>query len=219
MSRLGGIKLIREADDGTPTKSGEYNFSDVIDGFQSYVRRDELPTDRERLLENIKSLSGLSKERQNGDLFHEYVTAFHSFVTKMESLYGDWKCEWKIRGSHISGEPFGRDVRSIFSKSVVMTGFGSAVGTLVDDGIISQVKDIKDITEDPEFCQSPQISLDNLLVDLDHIKDYAKKIGNAQRLFFHHFFREIFNRESDSYGNIEVAIENGYEGYINQVEL
>ncbi len=210
-----GIRLIREADDGTPTKSGEYNFSDVIDGFQSYIRRDELPTDRKRLLENIKSLSGLSGEKQNGDLFHEYLTAFHSFVTKMESLYGDWKCEWKIRGSHISGEPLGRDAKSIFSKSVVMTGFGSAMGKLVDDGIISQIKDMKNITEDPEFChECPVMSLDELLYTLDNIRTFAKSIGNAQRIFFHYFFRELFDKSSDSYGDIEAAIEKGHERYV-----
>lgn len=210
-----GIRLIRETDDRTPTKSGEYNFSDIIDGFQSYIRRDELPTDRKRLLENIKSLSGLSAEKQNGDLFHEYVTAFHSFVTKMESLYGDWKCDWKIGGSHISGEPLGRDAKSVFSKSVVMTGFGSAMGKLMDDGIISQIKDMKNITEDPEFCQKcPGMSLDELLYTLDSIRTFAKSIGNAQRIFFHYFFRELFDKSSDSYGDIEAAIEKGHERYV-----
>jgi len=131
-----GIKLITGAD--KPGKLGEYNFRDVIDGFHSYIRRNALPIDRETVLENTKSLAGLSKSllspRKEGpedDLFHEYLTTFHSFVTKMESLYGDWKYETPDY-YEFSGKPFGRDVKSIFSKSVVMTGFGSAVWKLAD---------------------------------------------------------------------------------------
>ena len=56
-----------------------------------------------------------------------------------------------------------------------------------------------------------------LLKKLDVIKASSKKIGNAQRMFFHYFFRELLNRESDSYMNLIAAVENGYQKYYSQV--
>ena len=57
----------------------------------------------------------------------------------------------------------------------------------------------------------------SILLKLDLIKASAKKIGNAQRMFFHYFFRELFNSESDSYLNLNEAVENGYQKYCSQV--
>ena len=219
-----GIKLITGAD--KPGKLGEYNFRDVIDGFHSYIRRNALPIDRQTVLENTRSLSGLSKsfaylqkEDQKDDLFHEYLTTFHSFVAKMESLYGDWKYE----GSdyhEFSGKPFGRDVKSIFLKSAVMTGFGSAVGKLMDNKIIAGFKEMRSVIEYPGFWHNDsERSLNALLITLSYMRLSAKKIGNTQRLFFHYFFRELFNKESESYGNIDEAIENGHDKYEIEVEL
>ncbi len=219
-----GIKLITGAD--KPGKVGEYNFSDVIDGFHSYIRRNALPIDRETVLENIKSLSGLSKslssprkEEQKDDLFHEYLTTFHSFFTKMESLYGDWKYE-KSDYYEFPGKPFGKNVKSIFSKPAVMTGFGSAVGKLVDKKVIAGFKELRSIIEDPEFWHNDsERSLNALLITLGYMRLSAEKIGNSQRLFFHYFFRELFNKNSDSYGNIDAAVENGHDKYEIEVEL
>ncbi|WP_152666904.1 hypothetical protein [Arthrobacter sp. YC-RL1] len=38
-----GIQLVREADGTTANGPGKYNFKDVIDGFNAYLDRDELP--------------------------------------------------------------------------------------------------------------------------------------------------------------------------------
>ena len=56
-----------------------------------------------------------------------------------------------------------------------------------------------------------------LLQRLDKIKSSSKKIGNAQRMLFQYFFRELFNSESDSYLNLQKAVENGYNKYYSQV--
>ena len=52
---------------------------------------------------------------------------------------------------------------------------------------------------------------------LNEIKTSAKKIGNAQRMYFHYFFRELLNGDSDSYMDLTAAVENGYRKYYSQV--
>ena len=56
-----------------------------------------------------------------------------------------------------------------------------------------------------------------MLVKFDKIKQTSKKIGNAQRMFIQYFFRELFNKESDSYLNLYAAVNNGYQKYYSQV--
>lgn len=56
-----------------------------------------------------------------------------------------------------------------------------------------------------------------MLVKFDKIKQTSKKIGNGQRMFIQYFFRELFNKESDSYLNLYAAVNNGYQKYYSQV--
>ena len=51
---------------------------------------------------------------------------------------------------------------------------------------------------------------------MDQIRVGAKKIGNAQRTFFQFFFRELLNRDADSYGNLLSAINIGFRRYDSQ---
>ena len=57
----------------------------------------------------------------------------------------------------------------------------------------------------------------NLLGKLDDIKNRAKKIGVEQRMFFTYFFRELFNPNSDSYLDMNSAIESGFNKYISLI--
>ena len=56
-----------------------------------------------------------------------------------------------------------------------------------------------------------------LIIKLDDIKNNAKKIGNAQRMYFHYFFRELLNPETDSYLKLGAAVETGYHKYYSQL--
>ena len=57
----------------------------------------------------------------------------------------------------------------------------------------------------------------NLLTKLDNIKNRAKKIGVEQRMFFTYFLRELFNHNSDSYLDINAAIESGFNKYLSLI--
>lgn len=224
-SSIAGIKLITQADSANRKNLGEYNFSDIIDGFYSYIKREELPADREFILENIKNLEQLSKEDTKKDVFIEFVKIYNSFVLKINGLCEGYNYDneriQEVTGKYLSGNPFGKDINTIFSaKSIPMTGFGSAIGKLIDFEIINDINELYDIINDIYFENNEaDVGIYNLLIALDDVKSKSKKIGNSQRLFFHFFFRELFNKDSDSYRNINNAIQNGLNKYRSQMEL
>ncbi|MFO5438955.1 MAG: hypothetical protein ACLBM4_09860, partial [Dolichospermum sp.] len=144
------IKLLKEADEAkevdevTPhkIKIAEYRFNDVIDGFTSYLLRDEASLDRRDLLEIIKSLENLAQDKENKDLFKDYIITYHEFVKKIRQLSGDWKFDFDDQQIRLSSKPFGDSVYKIFTKSQLMTGFGAAVGFLKDKHLINSFDDI-----------------------------------------------------------------------------
>lgn len=207
---LDGIKLIKEIDGDTPNNIGEYKFRDIIDGFTSFLERDYLTIDRVDILDNIKSLEKLSVENQGNDLFIEFVTAYDAFVKKIHAIGNKW--EFSDEDSKLSGQPFAKNTIKIFNKSQVMTGFGSGVGKLLDFKAIDKTSDLIELINKLECAEIDKV-LNNLIIKLDTIRQVAKKIGNDQRLFFHFFFRELFDKKSDGYLNIQNSINEAYSQY------
>ncbi|MDD1421978.1 hypothetical protein MEO40_23265 [Dolichospermum sp. ST_sed1] len=209
------IKLLKEVDEASPHEIGEYRFeyrfNDVIDGFTSYLLRDEASLDRRDLLEIIKSLENLAQENQNKDLFKSYLVTYNEFVKKIREL----SCDWKFNDKQIrlSGKPFGYTVDKIFTKSELMTGFGAAVGFLKDKDLIHSFDDINQKITQIHLSNNDQSFLDELILTLDHISKTARKIGNSQRMYFYYFFRELFSSESDSCLSIDKSIESSFRKY------
>ena len=75
-SGVDGITLIKEVDEETPSKVGEYKFRDIIEGFTSYLDRDYLTIERTDILDNIKSLEKLAVENRGSDLFLDFNLYF-----------------------------------------------------------------------------------------------------------------------------------------------
>lgn len=184
---VNGIRLIKEVEGETPNELGEYNFRDIIQGFTSYLDRDFLTIDRTDILDNIKSLEKLAVENKDKDLFIEYLTAYDSFVKKIVNLSENLTFDETNLDGKLSGQPFGKNTLKIFNKSQVMTGFGSAIGKLIDFKGVKDVTGVRDLINDINF-NNAQEDINNLLIKLDSIKIIAKKIGNDQRLYFHLFF-------------------------------
>jgi hypothetical protein len=205
------IRLLKEVEETTPHRIGEYRFNDVIDGFTSYILRDESSLDRRDLLESIKSLEKLALENQDKDLFQKYLITYNDLVKKIQELAGNWKFdEQEIT---LSGKPFGSSVDKIFTKSQVMTGFGAAVGFLKDKHLIDSFDNVKDSITDIKLTNNDPNFLDELILKLDDISKTARKIGNSQRMYFYYFFRELFNSESDSCLSIDKSIESSFKKY------
>jgi hypothetical protein len=207
-----GISLLREIDEARAVKTEEYNFRDVIEGFNSYLERNELPIDKLSLLENVKGLEKLAAENQDIDLFKSFLVTFHKLVLRINSVSGNWRFDETEMA--LRGPAFGTTIESVFKRAQVLTGFGAAIGRLKDRGIIDDFADIKIDEIDVEAGETEW--LNNLLRKLDAIRNEAKKIGNAQRMFFQYFFRELFNPETDSYPHLNKAVDNGYQKYLSQ---
>lgn len=199
-----GLKFIREVDSEHATQSNEYNFKEVIEGFNSYLERNEQPLERTDLLENIRSLEKLSHENNNSDLFKEYVNSLHKFIMKAVDLMGGTS----IAKEDLQGKAmWGKDSKQCFKKTQVFAGFGAAVGKLKDREVISSLEDIEGICENLFFSGEPQDFLLELNSALDWISKNTKKIGNAQRMFFQFYFRELLNSEGDTFSDLRGSIE------------
>lgn len=215
---LNGIRLVREVEGEVINELGKYKFKDVIDGFNSYLERNELPIDRFELLNNIKGLEKLSEENQRRDIFKDFLESYHHFVIKVDLLSEQWELNMDEDDIKISGQPFGRKAYKIFNKSQALTGYGAAIGKLKDYGIISSFAQVNSIIDKLEPEEDYTYWLIMLLTSLDNIRGNSKKIGNSQRMYFHYFFRELFNPDSDSYLSLERAVENGFHKYRSQLE-
>lgn len=205
-----GIRLLKEVDDQAPNQVGEYKFRDIIDGFTSYLDRDYLSLDRTDILDNIKSLEKLASENQESDLFQDFLTSYDRFVKKIDVLSHGWILDEK--NVKLTGQAFGKDTLKIFNKSQVMTGFGSALGKLLDYKAINEVKEIAALI-DQLADDNIEEDLNLLISKLDAIRSVAKKIGNDQRMYFHFFFRELFDKKSDGYLNIGMSINEAFSQY------
>jgi hypothetical protein len=210
---MGGITLVRESDDAAADAMGKYSFKAVIDGFNSFLERNELPIDRYDLLESVKSLERLSKESGDENLFKEFTESYHSFVVKMDEMTGSQICSSEDLG--IKGQPFGIDARRVFSKEQALAGFGAAIAKLRDYGKIQSFDDVRDSIANLEPRGNEY--LPSLLKRLEAIRLSSKKIGNSQRLYFHFFFRELFNPDSDAYRRTDLAVDAAYQKYESQM--
>lgn len=210
-----GIELIRETDDKPATQLNQYNFKDVVEGFNAYLDRDELPIEKADILENISSLEKLSKENQSSDLFKSYITSWHHFITKIDSLFGPARLgeDYLVRNA----SPFGKSAQQVFKKAQAMSGFGAAAGKMFDFGMISSFADLNDAIDRIEIEEKDKVEFLEVINDAhDWIKTSTKKIGNAQRSYFHYFFRDLLNKEADSFARPMDAAQSALRKYQSQ---
>lgn len=206
------IELMKEADGRYASKPHQYNFKDVVEGFNAYLNRDELPIDRASLLENIRSLEKLSKENQDSDVFKDYVHTVDHFVTHVIELCGD--AELPIEELE-EASPFGKNVTQVFRKPQAMSGLGAALGKLIDRTVLENLDEAKDII--PKiFVSSPEDFLLEVNSSLSWLKNNTPKIGNAQRTYFTFYFRELLNPETDSYLDLQAAASSALRKYQDQ---
>lgn len=209
---IDNIRLIKESD-GVYPKKGEFKFKDVIEGFNSYIEREYLTLDRTDILDNISSLEKLSKENQNKDLFRLFLTSFNELLIKLSDISDDWVYQDQL---DLTGQPLGKDVISLFSKSQALTGFGSAIGKLIDIQAINSLEDLPGLIDRISGTDIQSACL-NLISNNDKIRTTAKKIRNDQRLYFHCIFRELFDRDGDCFLNLKCAVDEGYRVYERKI--
>lgn len=210
-SNLDNIKFIKETDSVKLNAIGEYKFKDVIDGFTSYLDRDYLTIIRADILDNIKSLEKLSLSSSSRDLFDDFIVSYNNFMTKANNLFpvNISESDYLIKKTR----PFGNNIMEIFNKSQALTGYGSALGKLVDSESILSIIDINNI----QTYSNIDNGLIQIVEDLDKIQLTAKKIGNDQRYYFHYFFRSLFNSNGESYTDFLAAAKAAYKHYEREI--
>jgi hypothetical protein len=205
------VELIKEIDGSKRVKLGYYKFNEIVDGFQSYLEKDELSIDRSSLLEDVKSLEKLSKVGQKKDLFKEFILCYHAFINQIVSLSDDWTTDDNEEFGEIN-LLFGNNVESIFIKSQVLTGFGAAIGSLEDSEITTIQKIIKSLDK-MNLGGDVDETFSDLIHTMERIRTTSKKIGNSQRRYFYYFFKALFNPEADAYLNIKKTIAKAFQNY------
>lgn len=216
-TEIAGIKLVSEVEGTANPSKNEFQFKNAVEGFHSYLNRNELPIDREELLQNIKMLENMAEENVNHDLFGEYLSCYLQVFSALRKSTNDIVLSNEdVADIGITGAPFGNTAYKVFSTSQALTGFGAAIGRMKDHELISSFAEINEMAKQFEEDIDTEW-FENLLLKLNLIKESAKKIGNAQRMLFHYFFRELFNSDSDSYLALNEAVENGYRKYCSQV--
>lgn len=210
-NQLNNINLFTEKDKTKNKKIGDYQFQDVIAGFNSYLNRNEMGISKGDLLDNIANLEKLAK-KDDTDLFKEYIETYTKFLIKINELADNWKFEKDTNNHYFN--VFGTTILSIFTKQQALSGFGAAIGYFEDKNVIKNFQEIanhiKNIKTD---TISTQDALNDLINKLNDVRSNARNIGAEQRLFFSRFFRELFNKKEDAFLNIDKAVEEGYESY------
>ena len=187
-----GVKLITDVQGKADPEDNEFVFKNVIDGFNSYMNRNELPIDRQELLENIQMLENMSNEDVTNDIFEEFLGIYVKVFNKLCNVSNNYYLTDEDRDMYeISDSPFGKSVRKVFSTSQAMTGFGAAIGRMKDNGLIKDIDEIDTMLENIS-CVNNEWFLE-MLVKFDKIMQSSKKIGNGHRMFIQYFFRELFN--------------------------
>jgi hypothetical protein len=215
-AEIDGVRFVREIDEQRATSQSEINFKDAIEGFNSYLERDELPLDRSDLLENVKSLETLSQENSSVDIFKEYVQAWMAFTAKAYELCG----ESLLSAGDIpeTNAPWGKTVTQVFRKAQAMAGFGAALGKLKDFEKLSSLAAVPGLLTNLTLdAANPEEFLLAINKAMLRITANTKKIGNAQRMFFHYYFREMLNPESDSYLQLNGSVNSAVHKLMSQL--
>jgi len=205
-----GVELIRESDAKNASKPNQYNFKDIVEGFNAYLDRDELPIDKADILENINSLEKLSKENQETELFEKYLESLNKLVLKFYEICSNLE----VSDDYINenGTPFGKSVLQVLKRPQCISGYGAAIGKLLDFEALSRLDEVSDIVSEIDI-EDPVLFLEEINDSLLWLKANSKKIGNAQRSYFAFFFRDLLNRDSDSFQNPSKSSKSALRKY------
>lgn len=195
---LEGVKLLLDKNSETVENPlAEYNFKEVIEGYNSFIEGKEVPLLRADVLQNIETLSNLEKTDDEKEGFKAFLILYKTLLNKFETLFVGFQYDVdQAKGSEfeIQANPFGRTSVTVFGKSQSLTGLGAALYFLKKNrnrsfGEIS--RDIESLTVEDNN------DLSYLIKHFDYIRNRSKKVGNDQRYYFKIFYQSLFDAESE----------------------
>lgn len=215
-ARIGvdGIKLIKDKDETIINlTTEEFNFKTILDGFNSYLEKNEALIERTEILDNIKSLDVLKTEEINKDLFKDFLLTYKKLLDSLVIKTNSWNYNpnnAEEQALKLNSNPFGKSTLDIFKKSQALTGFGAAIGYLKKEKNINLEKIVELIPQITSDNNDWNTAFSHMLKQLDLVKEKSKKIGNDQRYFFKFLFRGLFNIDADEYLNFNKASDYAY---------
>ena len=188
-----------------------YNFDDAIEGFNSFLDADESPIDRYDLLAVVQRLEKVTNDDYNRDLFKQYIILYNKLVHKIDEKTHHWVLSIEQRPSLSS--IYGKDIPGFFNKSQSLSAFGAALANVLWERTERGFGDIDAELDQLTIQGDPGKIMFDFLVLLQDIREGAKKIGMAQRLFLRLFFESLLSSKSYSYLNFVCSIDQAKKLY------
>lgn len=192
-----GITVLKETDDARARGERKYKFSDVIDMFYAFTTGSPMPYNRQALVSELRELDFLEDFSSTADRDDmRALLVLHSrLMTRAAELAGNWRAMDEDEGGVT--RPFATNLTSALSRTQPMTGFGAECKRLLKTNSIADLSEIEALVDRLYFSGEVDEALNGMLIVLDQIAKTAKRIGDAQRIYFQLVFRALFQPESD----------------------
>lgn len=202
---LEGINIFREVDDSILKSINDYRFSDLIEGYTSFLEKNELPIDRFDILQTVRTIKFISDEASEKIEFSDFVEAYHDLTKAFDQRFTLWVYPEDIADDLRTGaNPFGRTVYKVFNRSQPLTGFGAAVGELIAAGALAGLNSVGSLMPRLNFDDDDLVKLNKYI---DDIREKSSKIGNGQRIYFKLFFKYLLDEEGNTFLNVAASLE------------
>lgn len=206
-----GVTFNRQVDPDVQRGIDAYNFDDAIEGFNAFLDADESPIDRFDLLSVVQRLEKVVNNDYQRDMFEQFIKLYNGFVHVVDEKTGHWSLNDYDRNRLTS--VYGSDIASIFNKSQTMSAFGAAAGRILWEGPERGFGNL-----DVQFVNliiSGNVNdiMVKLLYTLQEVREGAKKIGLAQRLFLKLFFECLLDAHSATYLNMNDSVDEAKKKY------
>lgn len=210
-----GLKLITETDQSRVTSIGHYKYQEAIDMFHAYTTGQPQSVDRKTVLDEMRKIEFLESYNPSGDDedLLSVLKSYNDLIKLIDEKSEDWQLSNEFTKEYDIERPFGENVFKIFSKVQPMTGFGAECHRLLRQKHYNNLADLSDELSKCEFQFDIDEGLSSLIFSLEDIQKRATKIGDAQRRYFQMCFRNLLNKDSDSYLDLSSCWKTGKETY------
>lgn len=206
-----GITFNRQASNNATKGLDVYDFDNAIEGFYSFIESDESPMNRLDILDVIRRLEKVTEDDYRKDLFEHFIKLYNKFAHHIDIVSNHWELDHNKRNKLNS--IFAKDIASFFNKSQTISAFGAAVGDIMCDKTKWGLVNLQNVIDGVKFEQDSSDTMLDLLLNLQEIREGAKKIGVAQRQYLKFFFQKLFSEGTECYLSIEKSVVKAKEQY------
>lgn len=208
-----GITVLKETDDARARGERKYKFSDVIDMFYAYTTGSPMPFNRQALVSELRELDFLEdfSDTTDRDDMRVLLLLHSKLMTKVADLAGVWRALSEEDGGPT--RPFAPNITSALSRTQPMTGFGAECKRMLKTGSIESLDEIDGMIDQLYFSDDVEEALNEMLIILDQIAKKAKRIGDAQRIYFQLVFRALLQPESERRFDLSACWLKAQENY------